>query len=76
LEAQVVDAADSIAYDTHDADDAVELGLVTMDELLEIPLVAEAAARRHEARRERDEQRTENADVGTEVRARRAERRI
>jgi len=45
LEAQVVDASDSIAYDTHDADDAVELGLVTMDELLEIPLVADAAAR-------------------------------
>jgi len=45
LETQVVDAADSIAYDTHDADDAVALGLVTLDELLEIPLVAEAAAR-------------------------------
>jgi len=45
LETQVVDAADSIAYDTHDADDAVELGLVTMQELLELPLVAEAAAR-------------------------------
>jgi dGTPase len=45
LEAQVVDASDSIAYDTHDADDAVELGLVTMEELLEIPLVADAAAR-------------------------------
>jgi dGTPase len=45
LEAQVVDAADSIAYDTHDADDAVELGLVTLDELLELPLVADAAAR-------------------------------
>jgi dGTPase len=45
LETQVVDAADSIAYDTHDADDAVELGLVSMDELLSLPLVAEAAAR-------------------------------
>lgn len=45
LETQVVDAADSIAYDTHDADDAVELKLVTMEELVELPLVAEAAAR-------------------------------
>ena len=45
LEAQVVDAADSIAYDTHDADDAVELGLVTLDELCDLPLVADAAAR-------------------------------
>ena len=45
LEAQVVDAADSIAYDTHDADDAVELGFVELGELLELPLVADAAAR-------------------------------
>ena len=45
LETQVVDAADSIAYDTHDADDAVELGLVTLEELLSLPLVADAAAR-------------------------------
>ncbi|MEI7781041.1 MAG: dNTP triphosphohydrolase [Planctomycetota bacterium] len=45
LEAQVVDAADSIAYDTHDADDAIELGLVTLEELIELPLVADAAAR-------------------------------
>jgi dGTPase len=44
LEAQVVDAADSIAYDTHDADDAIELGLVTLDDLLALPLVASAAA--------------------------------
>ena len=45
LETQVVDAADSIAYDTHDADDAIELGLVSLEELLELPLVAEAATR-------------------------------
>jgi dGTPase len=45
LETQVVDAADSIAYDTHDVDDAIELGLVSQESLLELPLVAEAAAR-------------------------------
>jgi dGTPase len=39
LEAQVVDAADSIAYNAHDTDDAVKLGLVTLDELAAIPLV-------------------------------------
>ncbi len=45
LEVQVVEAADSITYDTHDADDALELGLLTLDELLEQPLWAAAAAR-------------------------------
>lgn len=45
VEVQVVEAADSVAYDTHDADDALELGLLTIDELLEIPLWADAAAR-------------------------------
>jgi dGTPase len=38
-----VDAADSTAYDAHDADDALELGLIHWDELLEIPLWAETA---------------------------------
>lgn len=33
LEAQVVDLVDSIAYDTHDIDDALEIGFVTMDDL-------------------------------------------
>lgn len=49
LEAQVVDAADSIVYDTHDADDALSLGLLTLDELLEVPLW-QAARRRVAAR--------------------------
>jgi dGTPase len=45
LEVQVVEAADSITYDTHDADDALELGLLKLDELLEQPLWAAAARR-------------------------------
>ena len=42
LEVQAVDAADSIAYDSHDADDSLELGLLTLDQLLELPLWREA----------------------------------
>jgi dGTPase len=45
LEAQVVDLADSITYDAHDSDDAVKLGLVTIEPLLDVPLAREAADR-------------------------------
>jgi dGTPase len=45
LEVQVVEAADSVAYDTHDADDALQLGLLMLDELIEIPLWKEARRR-------------------------------
>ncbi|MGI9457110.1 MAG: dGTP triphosphohydrolase [Aeoliella sp.] len=45
LEVQIVDAADSIAYDSHDADDALELGLLDLEELLSVPLWREAASR-------------------------------
>ncbi len=38
LEAQIVDAADSIAYDSHDPDDALQVGLITFDELMETGL--------------------------------------
>jgi dGTPase len=36
LEAQVVDLTDSIAYDTHDTDDALGLGLITLEELKDV----------------------------------------
>lgn len=45
LEVQVVDAADSIAYDSHDADDALEIGLLSLAELESITLWRESAER-------------------------------
>lgn len=45
LEVQVVDMADSIAYNAHDADDALELGLLTPTDLMEVPLWQEATDR-------------------------------
>jgi dGTPase len=41
LEVQVVDVADSITYDAHDTDDAVKLGLVTLDDLARLELIQE-----------------------------------
>jgi dGTPase len=45
LEAQVVEAADSATYDAHDCDDAMKLGLVSLVELMETPLVRQAVHR-------------------------------
>ncbi len=39
LEVQLVDAADSIAYDAHDVDDALQLGLLSIDELAELAII-------------------------------------
>jgi dGTPase len=36
LEQQLVDAADSLAYDTHDIDDALSVGLISPDDLQEV----------------------------------------
>jgi dGTPase len=45
LEAQIVDAADSLAYDTHDLDDALSLGLVSLKDLQEVDMLRQATER-------------------------------
>jgi dGTPase len=50
LEAQVVDAADSLAYDTHDIDDALSVGLISFEDLNAVEICRRAAddlRRRH-----------------------------
>jgi dGTPase len=47
LEAQLVDEVDSIAYDTHDTDDALGLGFITLEELNRVEFWAQAAERVH-----------------------------
>ena len=42
LEVQVVDLADSIAYNAHDVDDALKLGLITLSQLKGLDLVQRA----------------------------------
>ena len=50
LEAQVADAADSLAYDTHDVDDALGVGLIAADDLRDVPfwrIALERVRQRH-----------------------------
>jgi dGTPase len=50
LEAQVAAIADDIAYDNHDIDDGLRAGLLDIDELVQLPIVArlwDAIAARH-----------------------------
>jgi dGTPase len=45
LEAQVVDAADSLAYDAHDVDDALSVGIVNLEALDEVPFWKQTVVR-------------------------------
>lgn len=57
LEAQVVDAVDSLAYDCHDIDDALSVELITLDQLADVPFWTAAVERvRGEHRAIRPEQ--------------------
>jgi dGTPase len=47
LEAQTADVVDSIAYDTHDIDDALGLGFITLEELSRVEFWARATDRVH-----------------------------
>ncbi len=42
LEVQLVDAADSTTYDAHDTDDALKLGLVTLEEMKPLHLIQDS----------------------------------
>lgn len=44
LEAQICNLADEIAYNNHDVDDGLRSGLITIEQLNEVPLFAEHAA--------------------------------
>jgi dGTPase len=51
LESQVVDAADSLAYNTHDLDDALSVGLISLAELQEVEFwtrTVDQVQRRHQ----------------------------
>jgi dGTPase len=56
LEAQVVDAADSLAYNTHDLDDALSIGLTDVADLREVELCRQAE----------DDVRRRHPDIGPE----------
>ena len=63
LEAQVVDAADSITYDAHDTDDAVKLGLVSLEELQSLTLIHRCCERIDDRGRPADEDNLRRAIV-------------
>jgi dGTP triphosphohydrolase len=51
LEAQLANLADEIAYNNHDVDDGLRSGLITLEQLEDVPLFAASAARPRRAGR-------------------------
>ena len=45
LEAQLTNLADEIAYNNHDVDDGLRSGLITLEQILEVPIFARHAAK-------------------------------
>ncbi len=45
LEVQIVDAADSIAYDAHDIDDAIQMGLLSIDGMSDLAIIRRSMQR-------------------------------
>ena len=56
LEAQLVEVADSVAYDNHDLDDGLSAGIISHEELAEMELWARAARELREERGERSDE--------------------
>ena len=48
LEVQIVDLADSIAYDAHDVDDAMQMGVIDYEELSRLALISRASDQVHQ----------------------------
>ncbi len=48
LEVQIVDIADSLAYDAHDVDDALQIGLLTMPELQRVEIIGRVLETTHD----------------------------
>jgi len=71
LEAQVAAIADDIAYDNHDVDDGLRSGILDMEALLELPIVARhwsAIEKRHPGlSRERKQRALVRDQIGTMV---------